>query len=320
MKDKKILVIGGCGFIGSAIITRYYKDNKIVVLDTCPFKNSSLELRNLPMNNIKYIQGDATDIDLVMSLDKDFDYIIHASAILGIKKVVIESINTIMTNIKSCHNALELASKQEHLEKFLTFSTSEIYGINAQKPKEDEPAIIEQANEGRWCYAASKTLSEHLVFGYHREKNVPIIIIRPFNVFGEYRKGSNAMTTFINKAIKNEDIYIDGDGQQVRAWCHIDDFIDGLTTAIESKYTSEVFNLGNPQNEITIEELAKKVVKITNSKSRIIITNSTEPDVKFRSVSIEKAKDLLGYNPKITVDNGIERVYKWIKEISKDVQ
>ena len=314
MKNKKILIIGGCGFIGSAIIDRYYKDNKIVVLDNSPFKGSSLDLRNLSTDNIKYIQGDATDYNIIMSLDKDFDYIVHASAILGIKKVVVEPINTIMTNINSCYNALELASCQTNLKKFLTFSTSEIYGINAKQPVESEPSVIEPAVEGRWCYAASKTVSEHLAFGYNREKNVPVIIIRPFNVFGEYRKGSNAMTTFINKALKGEDIYIDGDGKQVRAWCYIEDFIDGLTAALESEYTSEIFNLGNPYNEITIEELAKRVVKITNSQSKIIITNSTEPDVKFRSVCIDKAKKILGYTPKITVDDGIRKVYKWIED------
>lgn len=314
MKNKKILIIGGCGFIGSAIIDRYYKDNKIVVLDNSPFKGSSLDLRNLSTDNIKYIQGDATDNNTIMSLDKDFDYIVHASAILGIKKVVVEPINTIMTNINSCYNALELASCQTNLKKFLTFSTSEIYGINAEQPVESEPAVIEPAVEGRWCYAASKTVSEHLAFGYNREKNVPVIIIRPFNVFGEYRKGSNAMTTFINKALKGEDIYIDGDGKQVRTWCYIEDFIDGLTTALESEYTSEIFNLGNPYNEITIDELAKKVVEITNSQSKIIITNSTEPDVKFRSVCIDKAKKLLGYTPKTTVDDGIRKVYKWIED------
>lgn len=314
MKNKKILIIGGCGFIGSAIVDRYYKDNEIVVLDNSSFEGSSLDLRKLSMENIKYIQGDATDYNTIMSLDKDFDYIVHASAILGIKKVVIEPINTIMTNIKSCYNALELASCQKNLKKFLTFSTSEIYGIDAKQPVENEPAVIEPATEGRWCYAASKTLSEHLAFGYNREKKVPIIIIRPFNVFGEYRKGSNAMTTFINKALKNENIYIDGDGKQVRAWCYIDDFIDGLTTALESQYTSEIFNLGNPYNEITIGELAKKVVEITNSQSKIIVTNSTEPDVKFRSVCIDKAKELLDYSPKTTVDDGIRKVYKWIED------
>ena len=315
MKNRKILIIGGCGFIGSAIINRYYKENEIVVLDNSNFKGSSLELRNLQTNNIKYIQVDATDYKTVMSLEKDFDYIIHASAILGIKKVAIESINTIITNIKSCYNALELASCQKNLKKFLTFSTSEIYGINAKQPIESNPAIIEPATDGRWCYAASKTVSEHLAFAYNREKNIPIIIIRPFNVFGEYRKGSNAMTTFISKALKNENIYINGDGTQVRAWCYIEDFIDGLTTALESEYTSEIFNLGNPNNEITIEELAQKVVKITNSQSKVIVTNSTEPDVKFRSVNIDKAKRLLGYSPKTTIDDGIEKVYKWIEEI-----
>ena len=221
MDNKKILIIGGCGFIGSALVEKYYKNNTIVVLDNSNFKGSSLDLRNLPKDNITFIQGDATDLDFVKKLDKDFDYIIHSSAILGIKKVVEQSINTILTNIKSCYNALELADMQRNLLKFMTFSTSEIYGINAQKPNEEDPAVIEQAKEGRWCYATSKTLSEHLVYAYHREKNIPIVIIRPFNVFGEYRKGSNAMTTFITRAINNEDLIIDGDGEQIRAWCHI---------------------------------------------------------------------------------------------------
>ena len=273
MENKKILIIGGCGFIGSALVEKYYRNNKIVILDNCNYEESSLALRKLKMNNIEYIKGDATDINIIKEMDKDFDYIIHASAILGIRKVAEQSINTIMTNIKSCQCALELASIQNKLSKFLTFSTSEIYGINTEKPKEEQPAIIEQAKEGRWCYAASKTLSEHLVYAYHREKGIPIIIIRPFNVFGEYRKGSNAMTTFITRALNNEDLIVDGNGEQVRAWCHIEDFIEGVSKALESEYNDEVFNLGNPNNEITIKELADKIVKITNSNSKIIITN-----------------------------------------------
>lgn len=314
MENKKILIIGGCGFIGSALVEKYYENNKIIILDNCNYEGSSLDLRKLEMDNITYIKGDATDIDTIKKLDKDFDYIVHASAILGIRKVVEQSINTIMTNIKSCQCALELASMQNKLSKFLTFSTSEIYGIDAEKPREDQPAVIEQAKEGRWCYAASKTLSEHLAYAYHREKGIPITIIRPFNVFGEYRKGSNAMTAFITKALKNEDLIVDGNGEQVRAWCHIEDFIDGVSKALESEYKDEVFNLGNPNNEIAIKELADKIIKITNSNSKIIITNSTEPDVKFRSVCIDKAKEMLEYNPKINIEDGIKRVYEWMKE------
>lgn len=314
MENKKILIIGGCGFIGSALVEKYYRNNKITVLDNCNFKGSSLDLRKLTTDNITFIQGNATDLEFVTNLDKDFDYIIHASAILGIRKVVEQSINTIMTNIKTCYNALELASNQKKLLKFLTFSTSEIYGINAKKPIEEEPAIIEQAKEGRWCYAASKTLSEHLVYAYNREKQIPIIIIRPFNVFGEYRKGSNAMSAFITRAINNEDLIIDGNGEQIRAWCYIEDFINGVSCALESSYIDETFNIGNPNNEISIKDLAEKIVKITNSSSKIIISNSTEPDVKFRSVCIEKAKKMLDYNPQVNIDDGIRRLYEWMRK------
>lgn len=314
MKNKKLLIIGGCGFIGSALVNKYYKENKIVVVDNSPFEQSSLDMRNLPKDNINYIQMDATNFQQITSLGDDFDYIIHASAILGIRKVVEQPINTITTNITSCYNALELACKQKHLQKFLTFSTSEIYGINAERPNESQPAVIQPAVEGRWNYAASKTLSEHLAFGYLREKNVPICIIRPFNVFGEYRKGSNAMTTFLERAINNQDITIDGDGSQIRAWCHIDDFIDGVAKAMESAYVDEIFNIGNPNNEVSILDLAKEVVRITNSKSKIIISYSKEPDVKYRSVCIDKAKEKLGYAPIISLEDGITRVYRWMNK------
>jgi nucleoside-diphosphate-sugar epimerase len=204
--------------------------------------------------------------------------------------------------------------RQQHLKKFLSFSTSEVYGSDAEAPEEHEPAIIRTPFESRWCYAASKTLSEHLIMAYHREQGLPSIIIRPFNVFGEYRFGANAMTTFIRKAIHGEEILIHGSGKQVRTWCYISDFIDGVYKALISNITGEIFNIGNPHNQITVLDLAKLVVTILNSKSECIITNSAQPDVLFRTVNIEKAQTFLQYNPVVSLHEGITNVSEWMKQ------
>ena len=311
MKNQKILIIGGLGFIGSALVKKYYKDNKIIVVDNQDYKSSPLGKMNLNSDNIEVLNGDANEADFILSLDDDFDYIIHASAVLGIRIVGEQSINTIKTNVVSCLNSLDLAVNQKKLKKYITFSTSEIYGINAHDSNENDPAIIEKPLEGRWCYAASKTLAEHLCFAYHREQGINILIVRPFNVFGPYRKGTDAITTFVNKALNNETIYIDGDGSQMRSWCYIDDFINGLCIAIENSEKAEIYNIGNPNNLISITDLAKKIVGLCNSTSRVIIINSKEPDVKYRNLSIDKAKNNLHYNPNVSLDDGIKKVIEF---------
>lgn len=161
----------------------------------------------------------------------------------------------------------------------------------------------------------SKILIDHLVFAYHREYNIPITIIRPFNVFGEYRLGSNAINTFVSKMLNNEPVHIDGDGSQVRTWCYIKDFINGIDAALTSNYTNEIFNIGNPINKITIYELAVLIKKLTGSKSEIIVSHSAEPDVKFRTVDIQKATDKLNYIPNYTLYEGLSNFIAWRKSI-----
>lgn len=313
MRNKKVLIIGGGGFIGSALAEQFCKTNQVTIADKCPCEASPLYARRLHMDNIRYVQCDAAQPEMAAALGHDFDYIIHACAVLGIRTVASQSIHTIMTNTASCRIALELAAEQEHLSKFVLLSSSEVYGIRAERPQESEMAVIGPPAEGRWCYAASKILSEHLAFAYHRERSVPLVVIRPFNIFGEYRTGSNAITTFLDRAIRGEELVIDGDGQQVRAWCYIDDFVNGVVKALESPYTDAVFNLGNPENEISIRGLAERILALSGSASTVRITYSKEPDVRFRSVNIEKARRLLGYEPSVSLEDGLRRLYQWRK-------
>lgn len=317
MNNQKILIIGGAGFIGAALTEYYCDQNKITVVDNCEWNNSSLGSRGLlEHHNIKKISLDATSEE-IMNLDKDFDYIIHAAAILGISKVAEKSILTITTNINSCEVALRLAKEQLRLKKFLTFSTSEVYGKEVEEAKETDDLVVGVPNEARWCYAASKILCEHYVSAYSREQGVPTIIIRPFNVFGEHRQGSNAMTKFIKAAINNENIYIDGTGEQIRSWCHINDFVQGVTKALENGTPGEIFNIGNPNNVITIKELVKYIVRLTDSKSKVYFSQNFAPDVNKRTLSIEKAQAELSYMPKISLEEGISRTVNWMKHCYK---
>lgn len=320
IENKKILIIGGAGFIGTAISEQLYENNTVVIADVCDFSKSSLNLAGLDTEpSIQKVHVDATDKDAVLSLGDDFDYIIHATAILGIHKVVEHSIATIDTNYTSCKYALELARKQRHLYKFLSFSTSEVYGRNVAGAEEDKDMSVGPAYEARWCYAASKIVCEHLIAGYTREYDVPSVIIRPFNVFGENRVGSNAMSTFLFKAMLNESITIDGDGSQVRAWCHISDFVHGVISALESDTNGESYNIGNPNNVISILDLANMVKEIVGSKSEIMVSNVYVPDVKNRTLSVDKAKEQLGYNPKVDLKEGIQRMYDWAKNLDRSL-
>ncbi|AIJ35235.1 NAD-dependent epimerase/dehydratase family protein [Porphyromonas gingivalis] len=315
MTNKNILIIGGYGFIGSALVEKYYKENNITIIDNSDYSTSSLGLRNIDISKINIHHGDATDKDFILSIGDNFDYIVNAAAILGIKKVAEKSIQTIQTNISTSNNSLELAKKQKHLLKYLSFSTSEVYGIKTYNSKECDEAVIGPPNEARWCYAASKILIDHLAFAYHREYNIPITIIRPFNIFGEYRLGSNAINTFVSKMLSNEPVYIDGDGSQVRTWCYIKDFIAGIDSALTSNYINEIFNIGNPFNKITIYELAVLIKSLIGSKSEIIVSHSSVPDVKFRTVDIKKATDKLNYIPNYSLYEGLANFIEWRKSI-----
>jgi UDP-glucose 4-epimerase len=168
--------------------------------------------------------------------------------------------------------------------------------------------------EARWTYAVSKLAEEHLAIAYYQEQGLPVTVLRPFNVYGPGQVGEGALRTFINRALKNELLEIHGDGTQIRAWCYVDDMIDGVMLSIvHPNAVGESFNIGNQRAVVTIYGLANTVVRVLNSTSPIVFTRKDYADVELRIPAVGKARDVLGFEAKVDLDEGIERTAEYYR-------
>lgn len=317
--SKKILVTGGLGFIGSYLTKQLLENgHSITIFDRQnPKENSLFDFGLCDHQNLKIHKVDLLHAGELENFDKNFDIIVHAAAILGVGHVSQFPLSTMNVNYSGTFNMVDFARKQKKLERFIFFSTSEIYGPENSYSVEEDDAVIPTLGM-RWNYSSSKLLGEYLVKGAGKEFNLPYSIIRPFNVYGPFRQGSNAMTSLVRSALLGEPLILTGLGEQKRSWCYIDDFIYALERCIfEKQAVGQVFNIGNDENNISIYDLAEKIVKLTNSTSRIIRTGSIIDDVMERKPNITKARTLLNYNPKTDLECGIEKVVQWLSKIEK---
>lgn len=315
IKNKKIFITGGAGFIGATLVGRIIDDNKITVYDN--FSRDSLHDKpyvNHP--NLTIIKGDVLDIHLLRESIRGSQIVIHCAAIAGIDTVIIKPTETIRVNMIGTANVLEAANELDGLERFVDFSTSEVFGQSAFRAEENHTTHIGAVGEARWTYAVSKLAAEHLTKAYNQEFGMPTVTLRPFNIYGPGQIGEGALSTFIQRALKNEEIYIHGDGNQIRAWCYIDDFIDGLMITItHPKAVGESFNIGNAKDVLTIYGLAQMVVRVLKSLSNIIFVDSNSPDVELRVPSIFKAKELIGFESSVSLEDGIKYTANFYKEV-----
>jgi UDP-glucose 4-epimerase len=313
---KKIFITGGAGFIANTIIKRFIKTHKITVYDN--FERDTLSSSGLSDHeNLTIIKGDILDYDkLSMSMSSNLpDIVIHAAAIAGIDTVIKYPVKTMRVNMIGTANVLEVCQRLGIKDRIVEFSTSEVFGSMAFKSKEEDQTVAGSAGEARWVYAVSKLAGEHLAKAYTTQYNLPVVTIRPFNVYGPGQSANGALQIFIEKALRNEDIHIDGDGNQIRAWCYVDDFVDCLEECIiNPKAVGESFNIGNPRAVITILGLAQTICRVLNSKSKIVFDPPLSADVAIRIPSVEKAKEVLGFTSKIDLEEGILRTAKYIKD------
>jgi len=295
IKDKRILITGGRGFIGSALARRLAPDNAYSLFD------------------ISW-GDDVLDKKQVASAVVGSQIIIHAAARVGVREVLEDTIATLQVNYTGTANVLQSALDTDCLERVVCFSTSEIFGVGADKVAEHGTPVFPDATDPRWCYGIGKLAAEHLALGYHKQYGLPITIVRPFNVFGEGRTGNHALLHFIGSALKGEDLMVYGDGSQVRAWCHIDDFCDAVIRMLDSKDAiGKAFNIGNPANVISVLGLAEKVIQLCGSKSKVVFKPLPFMDILVRIPDIGLARRVLEFEPKVRLEEGLERTIEWVR-------
>lgn len=316
LKNKTIFITGGAGFIGSNLAGLLVEDNQIVLFDN--LTRNSLKDRSFSEHpHIKLVQGDILDfaaMQEVVSAVKP-THAIHCAAVAGIDTVIRSPVTTMEVNMTGTANFLKAVNGTPDVERVVCFSTSEVFGQQAFLAGEADGAQIGTVGVARWTYAVSKLAAEHLAIAYHKEHNLPTVVLRPFNVYGPGQVGEGALSIFIKRAMQNKDIDIHGDGTQIRAWCFIDDMIQGLMKSLEHPAAvGETFNIGNQRAVTTIYGLANTVLRVLKSSSNINFIRKDYADVELRVPNVNKALEMLDFGAKVDLDEGILRTAEYLKK------
>jgi nucleoside-diphosphate-sugar epimerase len=310
---KKILLTGGAGFIGTTLAGRLVDQNDIVILDNY-HRNSLRHTRLSDHPNVKVIRGDVRDPDAAHAAAEGCEIIVHLAAIAGVDTVLRMPVDTMKVAILGTYNMLEAARQQPRLERFVDFSTSEVFGTYAYNVREADLTSLGAVGEARWTYAVSKLATEHLAHNYHKQFGIPAVSVRPFNIYGPGQIGEGAIHRFIVQALRGEDITIHNDGSQIRAWCYVDDMAAGLLACLErDEAVGQAFNIGNPRSVVTIYNLAMQIAHLSGSRSKISFVPWDQTDVELRIPNIEKARRLLGYEPQVDLEDGLQRTIQWYR-------
>ncbi len=317
IQGKTIFITGGTGFIGSTLAGKLVEDNRIILYDN--LTRNSLKDRSFKDHpNITLIRGDVLDFESLSQAMKGANIVVHCAAIAGIDTVIKSPTTTMRVNMIGSANVLESAYRQSCVERIVCFSTSEVFGQQAFRSNETDKTVMGTVGEARWTYAVSKLAEEHLAIAYYKEKGLPTTVVRPFNVYGPGQVGEGAIRIFIQRAIRNEPIEIHGDGTQIRAWCYVDDMIDGtMRTMINPRAIGESFNIGNQRAVVTIYGLANTIVRVLHSESPIRFSRKDYVDVELRIPAVQKARELLDFEAKVDLEEGIRCTAEYYKKVVK---
>ena len=313
IEGKDIFITGGAGFIGSMLASKLCERNRVVLFDNLA-RNTLQHTAHALHPNISLVQGDVLDFESLKRAMSGSDIVVHAAAIAGIDTVLVAPVRTMEVNMLGTANVLRAAYQCGVKDRVIDFSTSEVFGPMAYRVTESTQTVSGSVGEARWVYAVSKLAGEHLAHAYFRQFSLPVITVRPFNVYGPGQTGEGAIQIFIRKALRHEVITIYGEGTQIRAWCYIDDMVDGLMLALESPNAiGESFNIGNPRAVTTIYGLAQTVCRVLDSRSFIEFASPLSADVELRIPETKKAQDLLGFKARIDLEEGIRRTAEWYR-------
>jgi UDP-glucose 4-epimerase len=314
LEGKRICITGGAGFIGTTLARELVRRNTVIAYDNLHRDAlSGTELGEHP--NFELIEGDVLDADALGAASEGATHFVHCAAIAGVDTVLQSPVRVMRVNVIGTYNALEAGlATLGTLERFIDFSTSEVFGTHAFRVEEGQVSTIGSVGEARWTYAVSKLAGEHMAHAYHDELQLPTVTVHPFNIYGPGQIGGGAIRAFIEAALAGRDLTIHGDGSQIRAWTYVTDMVAGVLRCLEHPDApGQTFNIGNPRSTVTIYDLAQRIKRITGCSGEIVFQPLHYADVELRIPNVEKARTVLGWEPEIELDEGLEKTVAWYR-------
>ncbi len=315
MVTMNIVITGGSGFVGSYLCEKLINDgHKIIVIDNL-LTGSTENISNLIENkNFSFIEH---DVQNHIEIEDKVDYVLHFASAASPKAYTEHPVNTLKAGSVGTINTLGLAKK--HSAEYLLASTSEVYGDPLISPQNEEYWGNVNPNGERSMYDEAKRFAEAAVATYSRSYDLKTKIVRIFNTYGPRMQlnDGRVVTNFIFQALENQNITIYGDGSQTRSFSYVEDTVRGIISLMQSN-EYDVFNIGNP-NEITVLELAQKIIELTNSESEIVFESLPSDDPKQRKPDISKAKSKLSWEPQVNLEDGLIKTIDWVNyKLSKE--
>jgi UDP-glucose 4-epimerase len=314
LTGKRILITGGAGFIGTTLARRLVHDNEIVAFDN--LHRDALGGTDLVEHpSFTFEQGDVLDADAVRAAAAGATHIVHCAGIAGVDTVLQSPVRTMRVNMIGTSNALEAAlATRDTVERFISFSTSEVFGTHAFRVDETHVTTQGSVGEARWTYAVSKLAGEHLSRAYYDEFGLPTVSVRPFNVYGPGQIGGGAIRAFIEAALDGRDLVVHGDGSQIRAWCYVDDMVEALLCCLEHPAAvGESFNVGNARSAVTIYDLAQRIKRLADAPGEIVFRPLHYTDVELRIPNVDKAREVIGFEATVELDDGLAQTIAWYR-------
>ena len=312
----KALITGGAGFIGTHLTERLLDlGHEVVIVDDLSTGRPGNIAHLTGRAGLGFVHGSIMDAPLMEKLTGRADTVFHLAAAVGVKLIVEDPLRSLRTNLRGTENVLDAASTSG--ARVLLASTSEVYGKNPSDAlSEGDDRVLGSPLKSRWSYAQAKAIDETLTYLYWKQKQLPAVIVRPFNVVGPRQTGRYGMVIprFVGQALRGEPLTVYGDGRQTRCFCHVAEVVDALIDLVQHREAyGQVFNLGRAE-EVSIRDLAQRVIELCGSHAPIRYVPYVDAypegfeDMQRRMPDISRARELVGFDPKIGLDEILRSV------------